>query len=292
MNKTFLLPVIALISVSCATKAPYQDPVPTHKSLTISSTYVNEDRVINIWTPIDYEEGSKGYPVLYMPDGGIKEDFPHIANSLAQLIEHKIIPPLILVGIENTNRRRDLTGVSAVAKDSLYCPLTDGAANFRAFITKELIPEIEKKYSTTGEKGIIGESLAGLFVMETLFLSPSTFDYYIAFDPSLWWNDHYLERHAADYLDEFPEKKISLWFAGSGVKDISIHTNNLAKTLKEKSPSTLRWIYSDEPKEKHHTLFRATKEKAIRWTFGNNELVDAIKQQHKCHENLYRPVTT
>lgn len=270
MNKSILYILIATFGLSCATKAPYVDPIPAHKSFTISSTRVNENRIINVWTPPQYEDNSERYPVIYMPDGGIKEDFPHIANTLSQLIESKTIPPIILVGIENTDRRRDLSGASVVESDAQYCPLTDGAADFRAFITAELIPEIEKNYRTNDKKGIIGESLAGLFVMETLFLSPTTFDFYIAFDPSLWWNDYYLERHAAEYLSEFPAKKIRLWFAGSGAKDISVHTNNLAKTLKEKSPTTLTWTYSDEPKEQHHTIFRATKEKALNWTFGNN----------------------
>ncbi|MEM7561320.1 MAG: alpha/beta hydrolase, partial [Planctomycetota bacterium] len=66
-------------------------------------------------------------PVLYMPDGGIKEDFPHIANTLAKLIAENTIPPMILVGIENTERRRDLTGPSEVAAEETIAPLTDGA---------------------------------------------------------------------------------------------------------------------------------------------------------------------
>ena len=71
---------------------------------------VNEDRTINVWTPPGYNESIDSFPVLYMPDGGIKEDFPHIANTLAKLIKENEIPPYILVGIENTERRRDLSG--------------------------------------------------------------------------------------------------------------------------------------------------------------------------------------
>jgi predicted alpha/beta superfamily hydrolase len=42
---------------------------------------------------------------------------------------------------------------------------------FRAFINEELVSEINKKYRTTDEKGLFGESLTGLFVMETFFLN-------------------------------------------------------------------------------------------------------------------------
>ena len=38
--------------------------------------------------------------------------------------------------------------------------------------------------------------LAGLFVVETFLHEPDLFDTYIAFDPSLWWNDAQLLRDA------------------------------------------------------------------------------------------------
>lgn len=47
-----------------------------------------------------YSDSTDAFPVMYMPDGGIKEDFPHIANTMADLIRKGSIPPMILVGIE------------------------------------------------------------------------------------------------------------------------------------------------------------------------------------------------
>jgi len=170
--------------------------------------------------------------------------------------------------IENTERGRDLTGVSEVKEDEQYCPLTDGASNFRNFITKELFHEIDKRYRVTNKKGIIGESLSGLFVMETFMQKPKLFDFYIAMDPSLWWNDHYLIRNANSLLGNFPNKEIKLWFAGSSAEDISDYTKELANVLKSEAPNELTWKYSDEPNEKHHTIFRATKEKALIWTLN------------------------
>ncbi|HIF85193.1 MAG TPA: alpha/beta hydrolase, partial [Flavobacteriaceae bacterium] len=105
----------------------------------------------------------------------------------------------------------------------------------------------------------------GLFVMETFFLKPKTFDFYIAMDPSLWWNNHYLVKNSNTFLTNFPNKDIKLWFAGSSAEDISKYTNSLAKTLKNDAPKKLIWKYSDETNEKHNTIFRATKEKALTW---------------------------
>lgn len=271
MNQFFGFLLLSAVLFSCARKLAYNDPIPTHDNFTIASKHVDETRVINVWTPLSYKDGDDSFPVLYMPDGGIKEDFPHIANTISTLIDNKSIPPIILVGIENTDRRRDLTGFSEVEEDAQYCPLTDGAKNFRAFITDELMSEINNKYRTTTKKGIIGESLAGLFVMETFFLDPGTFDFYIAMDPSLWWNNHYLERMSNEYLENFPDKETKLWFAGSDAEDISKYTNDVAKTIQNNQPNALTWKYSDEPTEKHHTIFRATKEKAMVWIMNENE---------------------
>ncbi|VAW34099.1 Putative esterase [hydrothermal vent metagenome] len=270
-NMNYLLLMILFI-VGCKNTPQYNDPIPNHNTLKIESKKVRETRIINVWTPPTYENSDASFPVLYMPDGGIKEDFPHIANTLAKLIKEKSIQPIILVGIENTERGRDLTGYSETKEDEQYCPLTDGAKNFREFITQELIPEINRKYRISNKKGIIGESLAGLFVMETFMQHPESFDFYIAIDPSIWWNDHFLVRNANELLGKFPDKVISLWFAGSSLEkhkySIAQYTNQLSKILDNNAPNKLKWKYSYEPKEKHNTIFRATKEKALKWTLN------------------------
>ncbi|SDI43528.1 alpha/beta hydrolase [Winogradskyella thalassocola] len=272
MYKSLILLLLLSVVLNCSNAPQYDDPIPPHDNFKLESSLLSETRVINVWTPPNYKSSSDSLPVIYMPDGGIvMEDFPHIANTISKLVENKSIPPIILVGIENIDRRKDLSGYSEVKADEDYCPLTDGAKNFRAFITDELIPEINSKYRTTNEKGIIGESLAGLFVMETFFLNPEIFDFYIAMDPSLWWNDHYLVKNTENYLENLPERQTKLWFAASDAKDISIHSKSLTKILENKSPKQLVWKYSDKPKEQHNTIFRATKEKALIWILNVDE---------------------
>ena len=249
--------------------AQVTDSIPKHETFTIASKKVNETRIINVWLPSEYGKSTDSLPVLYMLDGGIQEDFPHVANTLAQLIELKKIQPIILVGIENTQRRRDLTGETTVDEDKKISAVVGGSAQFRAFIQDELFQEIKTKYKTTAKKGIIGESLAGLFVTETLLLHPETFDFYIAFDPSLWWNDKHLVKTANEHLNHFSSKPKTFWFAGSNAKDIYKSTNKLSEILKLKNISNLNWNYSLEKKEDHSTIFRATKEKALIWTLNN-----------------------
>ncbi len=262
-----------LVSLSNYAKAQgYNDPIPAHDEFTIESQQLGETRNINVWTPPEYKTGRDALPVMYMLDGGIvDEDFPHVANTLAELIQAKKIPPVILVGIANTQRRRDLTGYTNVAKDKEIAPIVGGSEKFRAFIKEELFPEIDERYRTTVERSIIGESLAGLFVVETFLLTPDMFDNYIAFDPSLWWNDKYLVRSAKEHLSKFPPQDKKIWIAGSGTKGIPKNVKKFAEMLRAMNLANVKCKYVPEPKEEHGTIFRATKEKAFIWTLNKTE---------------------
>lgn len=255
--------------MACSGSGPYHDPVPEHDSFTIESQRLDETRTINVWKPKVYADESVRLPVLYMPDGGIvQEDFPHVANTLAELIADKRIRPIMLVGIANTDRQRDLTGPTASAEDRKAAPTGGGSENFRSFIAEELFPEVDRRYRTTGERGLIGESLAGLFTVETFLIHPEMFDFHIAFDPSLWWNDQRLLDAEANLLAAFPAVPRKLWFAGSGTEGMMPLTDRLAQGLKDHAPATVTWTYVPMPKEEHGTIFRAAKVRAIEWAVG------------------------
>ncbi|RYG00945.1 MAG: alpha/beta hydrolase, partial [Chitinophagaceae bacterium] len=220
-------------------KAQQEDIIPTHDTFTLTSRQLGETRTINVWMPKSYSD----LPVLYMLDGGVKEDFPHVAATLMELIDKNIIPPIILVGIENTQRRRDLTGFTDVEEDKKIAPIVGGSAQFRAFVKEELFPAVGKKYRVNEEKSIIGESLAGLFVVETLLTDPAMFNNYIAFDPSLWWNDGEMVKQTKTRLTKLTNQTNRFWFAASNTKDIFTHTKKLAETLKLASLPQLKWKY-------------------------------------------------
>jgi uncharacterized protein len=242
------------------------DPVLPHDYFTIASKHTSEQRPINVYLPPGYATSQRPFPVLYMPDGGIAEDFPHITNTIDSLIREGAIAPLIVVGIENTQRRRDLTGETTVDEDRKVAPVVGGSRAFREFVGRELMPEIERRYRCTGERAIVGESLAGLFVIETLFEAPGLFDRYIAMSPSLWWNDHAIARQAAARIPSLHGRERRLWFTAADETDIYRFTDQLALDLKANAPADLVWTYDPRRGEHHNTIFRATKEKAFRET--------------------------
>lgn len=259
---------LLLTLFSCKGQAQIQDPIPMHDTLSIQSIHLNEKRMINIWTPDVYRTDSLPLPILYMADGGINEDFPHIANTLDELIKAKKIPPFILVGIENTDRKRDLTGETSLPRDKELAPTYGGSANFLNFLLKELVPQIESQYATNQVRGLLGESLSGLFVMESFFTLPSSFKYFIAFDPSLWWNEMYLVKNAANYMFNSIGSDKVLWFASSRAKDIHLPCKTLAHHLKQANYTALSWKYENEPKLKHTNIFRKKKEAAFIWALN------------------------
>jgi len=274
MTRRFFITWLILVctgSLFTCQKSISKDPIPPYDTFDLQSSVLEEKRVICVWKPIDYSTSQDSLPVLYMPDGGIHEDFPHIANTISDLVRRGELEPMLVVGIENTERRRDLTGPTKIATDKEIAPLTGDSAKFRQFIGTELFPEIERRYKVDNRRAIIGESLAGLFVVETFLLESQMFDIYIAMDPSLWWNASDLVKNATEQLKLLPSNQMKLWFAGSDAKDIYQNTEQLATILESGAPENLTWTYSPQPDEHHNTIFRATKESAFRWSLWSNQ---------------------
>jgi predicted alpha/beta superfamily hydrolase/acetyl esterase/lipase len=238
------------------------DSVPAHDSLTIQSAALGEPRPINIHLPEGYAGSARRYPVLYMPDGGIDEDFPHVVSTLDSLVTLGKVRPMIVVGIPNTERRRDLTGPTRLASDSAIAPHVGGSAAFRQFIGDELIPAIDARYRTTGERSIIGESLAGLFIVETFLRQPSLFDHYIAFDPSIWWNKANLADSAVALIARMDSVPGSIFLTSSG-DDIDAGTARVASAIDAAHLAGLRARYIPRPDLTHATIFRAVAPQAM-----------------------------
>jgi predicted alpha/beta superfamily hydrolase len=202
-----------------------------------------------------------------MPDGGIAEDFLHIAGLVQVSVSNGTMRPFLLVGIENTERRRDMTGPTESAEDRKIAPRVGGSGAFRAFLRDELMPQVKRRYRTTRETALVGESLAGLFVVETFLLEPELFDTYIAFDPSLWWNDQKLVVDTGKLLSARPDLNKALYLACSAEERIPGVTQRFVDALEKNAPKGVRWHYEKMPEEKHATIYHPAALKAFREMF-------------------------
>ena len=251
-----------------ANYTPAAELVLPHQTFTLESRVLGETRRINLYTPPGYQAaGEQRYPILYMPDGGLAEDFPHVILTVDEAIRAGQLRPLIVIGIENTERRRDMTGPTDVKSDRTIAPHVGGSANFRAFIRDELMPDIRERVRGNGETGIMGESLAGLFVVETFLLEPALFDHYIAMSPSLWWSQQALLRSAEKKLRAMPVKPTTFFLTVAGDDEIDNAVATLASTLRAAAPPTLTWWFEPMPGEFHRTIYRASSPNALRKTF-------------------------
>ena len=256
------------VAQSDARSQPATAALSIGETFTIQSKALGETRRINVYLPAPYADSSgTRFPVLYMPDGGLAEDFLHVAGLVQVSVGNGTMRPMVLVGIENTQRRRDLTGPTQVAADRKIAPRVGGSAEFRTFIRTELIPEVERRYRTTRERAIIGESLAGLFIVETFFVEPDLFDTYVAFDPSLWWNGEELVKRSTGRLQGGAGRGKTLYLASSGEKELARLTAELATVLEKTAPTGLKWSYDSLPDETHGTIYHPAALRAIRRLF-------------------------
>ncbi len=240
------------------------DSVPAHHRFSIRSRALGEERQVNVWTPPGYvPSAAERWPVLYMPDGGMDEDFPHVVAAVDSLVKRGAIRNVIVVGIPNTQRRRDLTGPTRIKEDSAIAPRVGGSAAFRSFIRDELIPAVDAQYRTTGERAIIGESLAGLFVLETFFKEPDLFTHYVAIDPSLWWNDEALVKSAGADLAHMDAAPRTLYLTTANYAPTIASAERIATELRAASLPLLKWSYAPRPDLTHATIFRGVQADAL-----------------------------
>ncbi len=239
MKPLFLLALIAGTVLSAAAQS--NGTIVIGKTDTLHSTILGEDRKILIHVPNASKQFPKQrYPVVYLLDGD--GHFPSVMGMIQQLTEvngNDVFPKMILVGIPNTNRQRDLTPTHASTSpygDSNSVRGTGGGENFTAFIEKELIPHIDSLYPTAPYRILIGHSLGGLMVINTLVNHPKVFNAYLAIDPSMWWDDRKLLHQSEAVLaqQKFPGK--TLFLAIANTMPVGMDT---AKVRKDTSSNTL-----------------------------------------------------
>jgi len=190
---------------------------------TLHSEILGEDRVLNIYAPPDYNPNIK-YPVIYLLDGSMNEDFLHI-TGLAQFFNLMYkMPQAILVGISNVDRKRDFTFHTELKDLQTKYPTTGHSDLFINFLEKELLPYIAGHFSTSSDRYLIGQSLGGLLGSEVLLKKPQLFTHYLLVSPSLWWDNESLLKKAPELLKQLkttPPKYIYI-SVGAGEPNIMI----------------------------------------------------------------------
>jgi predicted alpha/beta superfamily hydrolase len=228
-------------------------PVVVGKRIQIHSKVLDEKRALLIATPAGYDQESERYPVLYLLDG--EENFVQAVGIVNSLAESERIPPMLLVGVANTERSRDLTPYTEVEIDKRFHPKYGGADAFLQFISGELIPYIDQHYRTRPYKILAGHSLGGLFAVYALTSNSRLFNAYIVIDPTLSWNNQAVVARAESFVQNTKELNSDLYITAAGESAPGMAAvDRFRSVLDEKTPRGFLWNFKLMPGETHTSI--------------------------------------
>jgi predicted alpha/beta superfamily hydrolase len=248
--------VVLLAAYGAALAQPPQPQAVT--TFTIKSTVLGEDRRIMVRTPGGYETNKVAYPVMYTTDGDAH--IYHTSASAEFLARNGRMSELIVVGIPNTDRTRDLSPSkpsTAGATGAPQFPTAGGADNFLKFIETELMPEIEKRYRVTPYKILAGHSLGGLFAVHAMITKPDLFNSYVAVSPGLQWDNQLVVKKAEDFFKSRKDKEMNTTFfmtMGNEPGPIEDGFHQMKMILTKNPIKGFEWDAQEMPDEDHGSV--------------------------------------
>ena len=243
-----LIALLLLVVIAPAAFAQYGGIT----KFTIKSKVLGEERTILVRTPANYETNGLKYPVLYMTDGDAHIN--HTSSTVEFLARNGRTSEMIVVGITNTDRTRDLTPDKATGNAANF-PTAGGADNFLKFIETELIPEIESRYRVQPYRILAGHSFGGLFAVHTLITRPELFNSYIAVSPSLQWADEATLKRAEEFFKTRKELRATLFTSlGNEPGDIGKAFEGFKKVLADSHIKDFEWEAEQLTDEDHGSV--------------------------------------
>ncbi len=253
------------------------EPITIGEKVKIQSKVLGEERTILVSTPANYAQGQDRYPVLYMTDGDAH--LTHTRGTVDFLARNGLMPNLIIVGVTNTNRTRDLTPTSWArpGRDGAQpaAPVGGGADAFLGFFEKELIPYVEGHYRTQPYRLFAGHSLGGLLALYAMEARPALFDGVIAASPALNWDDDYILKKSTEFFKARSELACTLFvtMADEEARDSApTRFERLRATLAGAKAAGFVWDSRSMPEESHGTVVLRTHYWGLRQVFAGWQL--------------------
>ena len=162
---------LLILTITACLWTTAQEPIIIGTKHQLYSNLLKEQRSYRISLPKSYTDKKykpASYPVLYLLDGEMAfEYYVSVVRFLSKGV-YASIPEMIVIGIDNTDRTRDLTPTKASKRspdDAAKILFTNsgGGENFIQFINTELIPAVDSAYRTNGYKIFAGHSFGGLY---------------------------------------------------------------------------------------------------------------------------------
>jgi predicted alpha/beta superfamily hydrolase len=234
------------------------EPVVIGQAVRVTSRVLGEERPLLVYLPPGYASSPGArYPVLYLLDA--ETHFHHTTGLVGYLAREGLAPQTIVVGVVNTDRRRDFTP-SARAD----APGSGGAAGMLAFLRDELVPWVDARYRTVPFRILFGHSATGNFGLWTLTEAPGLFPAVVAASPWVIWDDAYTLRHSRERWREGRPPAGFLYLTAGDEPDLVPDLERYRRLLRDRAPETLTWSYRAMPAEDHGSLVPATLQDGLR----------------------------
>lgn len=229
-------------------------PLTIGEIRTLKSEILNEERTLNIYLPQNFVK-TKTYPIIYLLDGSINEDFIHVSGLVQFFNLMYAMPETIIIGIANVDRKKDFTFHTDLKDLQKDYPTTGHSDKFIGFLEKELKPYIESQFKTT-DTYIFGQSLGGLLATEILLKKPEMFNNYFIISPSLWWDDESLLKQANQLLSKTSDAKKFVYVSvGKGEHKVMVKdAEDLYDILKKSNKKNWTVEYKMMDDDNHATI--------------------------------------
>lgn len=229
-------------------------PLTIGEIRTIKSKILNEERTLNIYLPQKFDK-TKSYPIVYLLDGSMNEDFIHVTGLVQFFNQMYSMPETIVVGIANIDRKKDFTFHTDLKDLQKDYPTTGHSDKFINFLDKELKPYIESHFKTT-DNYLFGQSLGGLLATEILLKKPELFNNYFIISPSLWWDDESLLKQAPQLLSKIKDIKKFIYISvGKGEHPVMVKdAEDLFDVLKKSNKKNWTIEYKMMETDNHATI--------------------------------------
>jgi predicted alpha/beta superfamily hydrolase len=192
--------------------------VPLNESVTgdlrlleFRSRVFRNTRMLRVWLPPRYDapgNASRRYPVLYLNDGqnlfdratafaGVEWQVDETAD---RLIRQEVIPPLIVVGIDNAQSER----IKEYVPYRSFPPpiLRPKGKRYPTFLIDEVMPFVGERYRIANgpeNTGLGGSSLGALISLHTVIERPGVFSHLLLESPSLFISNRRVLKHARHF---------------------------------------------------------------------------------------------
>jgi enterochelin esterase-like enzyme len=188
-------------------------------------------RYLRVWLPPGYDDAvnaDRHYPVLYLNDGQNLFEASTAFNGVEwqvdetgdRLIREGVVPPMIIVGMDNTGRDRIREYMPHRSLHPMM--LRVQGTRYPAFLFKEVIPFITRVYRVANgpeNTGLGGSSLGALIALYTAAVRPGVIGRLLLESPSLWASNRQLIRQSRG-VKRWPERVfLATGTAESGRKD-------------------------------------------------------------------------